>query len=142
MPSLTFVRLLGRFGNAIDALAAPPDITCRIGKGRRIELPSVSAIKDEIAATQRLGARLLANCEPAFPKLLVSLDSPPLLTVRGSLALARPDAVAIVGARDASAAERLRQASRPARSPSSAAASTILHPPQHARLNREIPTGA
>ena len=101
MPSLTFVRLLGRFGNAIDALAALPDIASRIGKGRRIELPSVSAIKDEIAATQRLGARLLASCEPAFPKLLVSLDSPPLLTVRGSLALARPDAVAIVGARDA-----------------------------------------
>jgi predicted Rossmann fold nucleotide-binding protein DprA/Smf involved in DNA uptake len=44
-------------------------------------------------------AHLIASCEPEFPKLLVSLDPPPpLLTVLGNLALARPDAVAIVGA--------------------------------------------
>jgi predicted Rossmann fold nucleotide-binding protein DprA/Smf involved in DNA uptake len=68
---------------------------------------SVSAIEDEIAATQRLGARLLAGCEPDFPKLLVSLDPPPpLLAVLGNLALARPDAVAIVGAHNASAVRR------------------------------------
>lgn len=104
---LTFARLLERFGNATDALAALPDIANRMAKGRRIELPSVSAIEDEIAATQRLGARLLASCEPDFPKLLVSLDPPPpLLTVLGNLALALPDAVAIVGARNASAAGR------------------------------------
>jgi predicted Rossmann fold nucleotide-binding protein DprA/Smf involved in DNA uptake len=104
---LTFARLLERFGTATHALAALPDIANRVGKGRRIELPSVSAIEDEIAATQRLGARLLASCEPDFPKLLVSLDPPPpLLTVLGNLALARPDAVAIVGAHNASAVRR------------------------------------
>lgn len=126
MPSLTFVRLLERFGNATDALAALPDIASRVGKGRRIELPSVSAIEDEIAATQRLGARLLASREPDFPKLLVSLvPPPPLLTVLGSLALARPDAVVIVGARNASAAAstisiRPRTSGSTARSPNRA----------------------
>jgi DNA processing protein len=104
---LTFARLLERFGNATDALAALPEIASRVAKGRRIDVPSVSAIEDEIAATQRVGARIIASCEPEFPKLLVSLDPPPpLLTVLGNLALARPDAVAIVGARNASAAGR------------------------------------
>jgi DNA processing protein len=104
---LTFARLLERFGNATDALAALPEIASRVAKGRRIEVPSVSAIEDEIAATQGIGARVIASCEPDFPKLLVSLDPPPpLLTVLGNLALAQPDAVAIVGARNASAAGR------------------------------------
>ncbi len=104
---LTFARLIERFGNATDALAALPDIAGRVAKGRRIEVPAVAIIEDEIAATLRLGARLLASCEPDFPKLLTALDPPPpLLTVLGNMALARPDAVAIVGARNASAAGR------------------------------------
>jgi DNA processing protein len=103
----TFARLIERFGNATDALAALPDIASRVAKGRRIELPSAASIEDEIAATERIGARIIASCEPEFPKLLVSLDPPPpLLTVLGNLALARADAVAIVGARNASAAGR------------------------------------
>lgn len=70
-------------------------------------MPSASAIEEEIATTQRCGARLIASCEPDFPKLLISLDPPPpLLTVLGKLTPARPDAVAIVGARNASAAGR------------------------------------
>jgi DNA processing protein len=104
---LTFARLVERYGNATDALAALPDIAGRVAKGRRIEVPSVSVIEDEIAATLRIGARLIASCEPDFPKLLTALDPPPpLLTLLGNPALARPDAVAIVGARNASAAGR------------------------------------
>lgn len=104
---LTFARLIERFGNATDALAALPDIAGRLAKGRRIELPPATLIEDEIAATQRLGARIIASCEPDFPKLLTALDPPPpLLTLLGNAALARPEAVAIVGARNASAAGR------------------------------------
>jgi DNA processing protein len=73
---LTFARLIERFGTATHALAALPDIASRVAKGRSIELPSASAIEDEIAATQRCGARLIASCEPDFPKLLISLDPP------------------------------------------------------------------
>jgi DNA processing protein len=104
---LTFAHLLQRYGNATDALVALPEIASRVAKGRRIELPSIVAIEDEIAETLRLGARLVASCEPEFPKLLTSLDPPPpLLSVLGNLALARPDAAAVVGARNASAAGR------------------------------------
>lgn len=78
-----------------------------MAKGRQINLPPVGAIEDEMDATARCGARIIASCEPDFPKLLVSLDPPPpVLTVIGNLALAREDAVAIVGARNASAAGR------------------------------------
>ena len=85
---LTFARLIERFGNATDALAALPDIAGRVAKGRRIEVPTVAIIEDEIAATLRIGARIIASCEPDFPKLLVSLDPPPpLLTVLGDLSL-------------------------------------------------------
>lgn len=104
---LTFARLMERFASATEALAALPEISSRAGRGRRIEIPSASAIEDEIAATLRCGARVIASCEPDFPRLLVSMDPPPpVLTVIGNLALARPEAVAIVGARNASAAGR------------------------------------
>jgi DNA processing protein len=59
---LTFARLLERFGNATDAFAALPEIASRVAKGRRIDVPSLSAIEDEIAATQRVGARIIASC--------------------------------------------------------------------------------
>jgi len=36
----SFAHLLERFGNPADALAAPTDIASRMGKDRRIELPS------------------------------------------------------------------------------------------------------
>lgn len=104
---LTFNRLIARYGNATAALEALPDIASRVAKGRRIALPPVAAIEDEIAATLRFGARLVASCEPDFPQLLAALDPPPpLLTLVGNAQLARPDAVAIVGARNASAAGR------------------------------------
>jgi DNA processing protein len=103
---LTFQKLLARYGTATDALRALPEIAGRIGRGR-IELPPISRIEDEIAATEKLGARLVASCEEAFPKLLAALDPPPpMLTLFGRADLARPEAVAIVGARNASAAGR------------------------------------
>jgi DNA processing protein len=96
---LTFSRLIARYGNATAAIEALPDIASRVAKGRRIALPPVAAIEDEIAATLHFGARLVASCEPEFPRLLSALDPPPpLLTLYGNAALARPDAVAIVGA--------------------------------------------
>lgn len=104
---LTFDRLISRYGSATQAIAALPDIAGRVGRGKRLELPPVSVIEDEIAATEKFGARLVASCEPDFPKLLRSLDPPPpLLTLHGNAKLAQPDALAIVGARNASAAGR------------------------------------
>ena len=98
--SLTFQRLVGRFGDAAAALDALP----RISKGR-LTPPSEDAIEQEIEALDDLGAELIASCEPDYPPLLTHLDpAPPMLAVRGRADLFAKPVVAIVGAREASAA--------------------------------------
>src|SRR5262249_33669861 len=58
-----------------------------------------------LAAGERIGARLLLCGEPAFPPLLAALDPPaPLIWTLGDATLLLSEAVAIVGARTASAA--------------------------------------
>jgi DNA processing protein len=52
-----------------------------------------------------LGARLLACCEPDYPRLLAQLDAPPpLLAVRGDAKILKRQTVALIGAREGSAA--------------------------------------
>ena len=98
--SLTFQRLIGRFGDAAAALEALP----RISKGR-LTPPHADAIEQEIEALDDLGAQLVASCEPDYPALLAQLDpAPPLLAVRGRIELFQKPIVAIVGAREASGA--------------------------------------
>ncbi len=62
-------------------------------------------VEDEIAASAKLGVRFVAIGEPDYPAYLRrSEDSPPLLAVRGNAAVLLDPAVAVVGARNASAA--------------------------------------
>ena len=102
---VTFAQLIARFGEPSLALAALPDLARRGGRMASLKIPSVAEAERELAAGEALGARMLAACEPAFPLPLAALDPPPpLLWARGdTLILSRP-AVAIVGARVASAA--------------------------------------
>ncbi len=98
--SLTFQRLVGRFGDAARALEALP----RISKGR-LTPPPDEAIEHELEALDEMGAQLIASCEPDYPALLTHLDpAPPMLAVRGRVDLFAKPIVAIVGAREASAA--------------------------------------
>ena len=98
--SLTFHRLIGRFGDAAAALEALP----RISKGR-LAPPPEEAVEREIEALDELDAHLVASCEPDYPSLLAQLDpGPPMLAVRGHVELFQKPIVAIVGAREASGA--------------------------------------
>ncbi len=99
----TFNRLLEQFGSATAALAALPDLARRGGLKRSIRICAKADAERELAAVERLGARLLATIEPTYPRWLAAAeDAPPLLVVMGSPAvLARP-MVAMVGARNAS----------------------------------------
>ena len=99
----TFRGLINRFGGAAAALDALPDLTKRAG--RRVVPPTKAQAEAEIAAGLRLGVRLVAMGEAAYPRTLHATDAaPPLLALRGSAeALHRP-CVAIVGSRNASAA--------------------------------------
>lgn len=97
---LTFAKLLRRFGSAEAALDALPSAS----QGRLRPAAEDAAIR-ELDGLERLGARLVASCEPGFPSLLAALDPPPpAIAVRGRLELAARPCVALVGAREASAA--------------------------------------
>ena len=100
---VSYRQLLRRFGTASAALAALPDLAGRGGAPYR---PAPEArIADEVQAVRRVGARYLFHESADYPPLLAQLDSaPPILTVRGDAALAARPCVAIVGARNCSAA--------------------------------------
>ncbi|MBW8783901.1 MAG: DNA-protecting protein DprA [Novosphingobium sp.] len=100
---VSYAQLLRRFGDAQAALAALPDLAARGGAPYR---PAPEArIADEIAAVKRAGARYLFHDSPDYPPLLAMTEgAPPILIVRGEASLAARQAVAVVGARNASAA--------------------------------------
>ena len=100
---VSYGQLLARFGTATAALSALPDLAARGGAAYR---PAPEArIDGEIAAVRRAGARYLFHDSPDYPPLLAASDgAPPILTLRGDAAVASRPAVAIVGARNASAA--------------------------------------
>lgn len=101
---VTFRQLMARFGGAEQALAAIPDLAAR-GGGRAPVLFSVAAAAAEIARVEALGARYLSLGQGLYPRALAELsDAPPLVTVMGDLSLLERPLVAIVGARNASAA--------------------------------------
>ncbi|PKU21472.1 DNA-processing protein DprA [Telmatospirillum siberiense] len=102
----TFFRLLDRFGTPAKALEMLPGIARRGGQNRPLRICGMSEAERELDALRRLGARLIASVESDFPKALKPLDTAPLITVRGRAALLNTDAVAIVGARNASALGR------------------------------------
>jgi DNA processing protein len=85
-------------------LAAVPDLARR-GGGAAPRLCGVSDAEREIARVEKAGARYLALGQGLYPRLLAEQeDAPPLLTARGNLNLLDRISVAIVGARNASAA--------------------------------------
>jgi DNA processing protein len=101
----TFFALIRRYGTAGRALEALPELARR---GGRIKTPSVPARADaerELDAAAKLGARVVAFDDPLYPPALKAIDgAPPLVYLRGRAELPGRRAVAVVGARNASAA--------------------------------------
>jgi DNA processing protein len=101
---VTYRQLIARFGTAAAALAAVPDLARR-GGGAAPRLRSRDDAEREIARVDKFGARFLALGEGLYPRLLAEIDdAPPVLIAKGNLNLLDRQAVAIVGARNASAA--------------------------------------
>ena len=100
---VTYRQLLRRFGSARAAIEALPDLARR---GGRATTPADGALVErELAAVARLGARHVFLDDLDYPPLLAELDdAPAALTIRGTLPPAAQLSVAIVGARNASAA--------------------------------------
>ncbi len=100
---IIFHQLLSRYGTAGAALRALPELARR-GGSRAIKQCSIAAVEAELAAAAAVGARPLASCEAAYPPCLAALpDPPPLIYVLGDVARLASPAVAMVGARNASA---------------------------------------
>jgi DNA processing protein len=100
---ISYSQLLRRFGNAQAVLDALPDLASRGGRAYR-PAPR-ERIESEVAAVRAAGARYLFHDSPGYPELLgQSEGAPPILTARGDGAVAAKPCVAMVGARNASAA--------------------------------------
>lgn len=101
---ITCYQLLQRFGSAERAIAAIPDLARR-GGGRPPAVATRAAVEREAAAVAKAGAGYLFIGRDDYPPALAELESaPPALIVAGDMALLRRPAVALVGARNASAA--------------------------------------
>lgn len=104
---VTFFELLRRYPTPSAALEALPDLARRAGRRKPLTPPPRSAIEAELEATERHGACLLTAADKDFPPLLAALaPPPPILIALGQTALAKRPCLAIVGARNASAAGR------------------------------------
>ncbi len=99
----TFRALVNEFGGAEAAIDALP-ILSRRGGAQNLRLYSEDEAEAELAAAEGHGAQLVAIGEPGYPPALAEVDAPPpLLYVKGELALAERPIVALVGARNGSA---------------------------------------
>lgn len=101
---VSYLQLLRRFGSAGEAIRALPDLARR-GGGQAPAIPDRGLAEREMAQVARLGGRHVMLGDHDYPALLARLDdAPPVFTVRGNIALAQRPCVAMVGARNASAA--------------------------------------
>lgn len=101
---VTYAQLIARFGSADAAIAALPQLAAR-GGGKPPVVASRALAERELAQAARFGARHLFLGQADYPPLLAQLDdAPPALIVRGDSRLLRRTPVAMVGARNASAA--------------------------------------
>ena len=100
---VTFRQLIARFGTASEALRAVPELAARGGgKG---SVADAAGVEQEIARSRAVGGRYLLMGDADYPILLDQMEgSPPALIVRGDVTLTTRQCVAMVGARNASAA--------------------------------------
>ena len=101
---VTFRQLITRFGNGRAALDALPDLARRGGRPS-LRIATLAEAETEMAKVERFGGRMLFWGLAPYPRLLAEIDgAPPVIAVRGQVPLLDRPAIAMVGARNASAA--------------------------------------
>jgi DNA processing protein len=101
----TFRSLVNNYGSAHAALERLPGLAQRGGAVRPGRICSEADARAELAASEKIGVRLLAPGEAGYPPRLAMLDdAPPLLAVRGLDEVLERPMIAIVGSRNASGA--------------------------------------
>jgi len=100
---VAFSQLLQRFGTAVRAVEALPDLVRR-GGGASYSLADAGRVEAELAAGDRVGAQLVLLGDAAYPAPLAAVDPPPpVLWALGDVGLMARPCIAVVGARVASA---------------------------------------
>jgi len=101
---VTFHQLLNRYDNATTALEALPALSRRGGRSRSLRICSVQSAVAELEFYAKNDGRIIFAGDADFPsRLSVLVDAPPVLGVFGHIPLLKKKAIAIVGARNASA---------------------------------------
>ena len=101
---ITFRSLIGRFGDATAAIAALPELSRKGGMSRSIRVYGETDAEADLEHAESLGIRAVVPGEAGYPQLLRHIDAaPPVLWIKGNASLAEVPAIAIVGARNASA---------------------------------------
>lgn len=104
---ISFRQLLRRFGSAVRALEALPDLARKGGRTRRLIPYPEARVEQELVTHDRFGSRLVVLGEDDYPPILAATeDGPPVISVLGHTHLAARSCVAIVGARNGSANAR------------------------------------
>jgi DNA processing protein len=102
----TFAKLMARCGDVHAALALLPEVAAGAGARDYAPCPEADAAR-ELEAGARAGARLLCLGGPLYPAALAEIaDPPPVLWALGHAGLPGEPCVAVVGARNVSAAGR------------------------------------
>lgn len=100
---ITYHRLINRFQNPADALAALPDLAKRGGTRSPINVCSIAAAEKEVNACLAANIQIISQSDEYYPPRLKHIeDSPPLLFVRGTPELLTKKSVAVIGSRNAS----------------------------------------
>jgi len=101
----TFRQLINKFGSAEDALAVLPELTRRGGGKTSPRITPVEQAEYELEQLDNMGARMVGVSEPDYPHMLQFIHSPPpLISIMGTIEHNDDKTIAIVGARNASAA--------------------------------------
>lgn len=102
---VTFRRLMRRFGTAAAALDALPGLARDAGRDRAPRILSRADAQRELDRVAKFGGRMVFVDGPGYPPLLALMGvAPPVLSVLGDVSALALRSVAVVGARNASAA--------------------------------------
>jgi len=100
---VTFYQLVSRYGSALKALEALPELAKRGGRKKPFVAYNAARAADEIAKLERAGGCMLTPLDTAYPLGLAQIsDAPPIISVLGRKELLAQKMLAIVGARNAS----------------------------------------
>lgn len=100
---ITFYQLVEKFGSAIEALNALPELSKRGGRKKPLTPPSETEIEKEYNAILKAGGQIITVMDASYPLALSAIDdAPPILSALGNVALLNASNIAIVGARNAS----------------------------------------